>query len=162
MLTKSSGAKWMLMGAVFGVVLAGALSALAASMAPTPPIGNSPYGDSFISVSPQTTTLTLNASACTSPGGAACTIILPSTDVAGWPNVTTYVKNTGANALTDVLIETSPNGTDWEEQVANTFDGLAAGAIKSANYIGHYKYLRVEARSASGSSASVWLSAHRP
>jgi hypothetical protein len=145
---------------VLALLLLLLLPLLAEAIAPAPA---PPKADQTILPTAATaTTLTGTGTGCTTPGGAGCTIILASTAVGGWPNVTIYVKNTGAQALTDVLIETSPDGSSWEEAVPGTFDGLATGTTKSANYLGHYMYIRVEARAAVTSSASVWVSGFRP
>jgi hypothetical protein len=148
---------------VFGVIVGLGLALSVAVVAQMPPLGrNTTLSESVRPASPVTVALAANAVACTAPGGASCTVVMQSTDASAWDNVTLYIKNGGANVADDVLLEASPNGTDWEELIPNTFDALATGKIKSANYIGHYAWLRIEGRAAANTSLSVWLSAFRP
>lgn len=97
-----------------------------------------------------TTTLTGTGTACTAAGGAGCTIILASTQIIQWPNVAITIQNTdGADAMTNVLIEFSPDNTNWEVFDSTSFAGLAAGGILSMNIEGNARrYVRVEARAA--------------
>lgn len=148
---------------LIGALLAVSFGALATSLAPAPPTANSTFSETFRATTAETTTIGANATACAAPGGASCTVILPKTNVASFNNLTVYVKNSHASAaITNILIETSPDGTSWEEVVADTFDALAAGKLKSVNWLGHYAFVRVEAQATSASSSSVWLSAYRP
>jgi hypothetical protein len=109
---------------------------------------------------PSATTTAVGASgvACTTPGGASCTIILASTEIIGWSNVTITMRNSGANAFSNVLIEFSPDGTNWEVWDSTTLATLAAAAILSISISGNSRrYIRMEARSASGATAVVNL-----
>lgn len=146
-------------GAVVGIVIGLGVTALAQTPGLT---RTGTLSEAIRPAAPRTTALAANASACSTPGGASCTVVLPTTDASAWNNVTVYVKNDGANVADDILLEASPNGTDWEELIPGTFDALAAGKVKSANYIGHYAYLRVEGRAAANTSIKVYLSAFRP
>ena len=95
-----------------------------------------------------TTTVPLNATACTAVGGASCTIIYASTDWGAWPNVTITVRNSSANVLENVLVEWSPDGTNFELWDSTSLDNLAAGATASIAISGNSRrYLRIEARS---------------
>ena len=148
------------MSRILILALALCLPVLALAIAPVPAPGSSTT--SILPTAATSTTLVANATACTAPGGASCTQILASTPVWGWPNITVYVKNTHASAtLNDVLIEVSPDGVSWVEAIPGTFSGLTAGTLRTANYLGHYAYLRVEARASSNSSAAVWVSGYR-
>jgi hypothetical protein len=138
---------------------------------PTIPNGPNNRGDSVKPVSPQTTFLLANGSACSTPSSASCTVILSATNVSAWDNVTVYVKNVagwadagGATSgpIADILIEVSPNGADWEEAAANSLDALGTGVIRSVNYVGHFAYLRVEGRAVANTTVQVWVSAFRP
>ena len=109
-----------------------------------------------------TTTVSLNATACTTAGGASCTIVYASTEWLTWPNLTITVRNTGANALTNGLVEWSPDGTSFEVWDSTSLAGLAAGATKSVSISGNSRrYLRLEAQSASGTTTDVWITANQ-
>lgn len=145
-----------------GLIAGLAVLLMATALAPAPPKSPVPFSQAYKSTTAQTATLEAQGTACSAVSGATCTIILPSTDVSGMWNVTVYVKNTGGtNALTNVLIEVSPDGVSWEEVNDNALDALAVGELRSANYMGHYAYIRVEGQSASGTTTSVWLSGLR-
>lgn len=131
----------------------------------------SPSNAGLPAVKMQTTYLLADAVACTIPSGAHCTPILNTTNVAAYTDVTIYVKNVAgwadAGAVTngpiaDILIEVSPNGIDWEEAAANAFDALGTSTIRSVNYVGHFVYLRVEARSVANTTVQVWVSSFHP
>jgi len=108
-----------------------------------------------------TTTVTLNATTCSAAGGASCTIIYAATDWIQWSNLTITLKNTGSNTLTDVLVEWSADGTNFEVWDSTTFAGLAAAGIRSLAIAGNSRrYLRMEARSASGTTTSVSITAN--
>lgn len=102
-----------------------------------------------------------NGTPCTTAGGASCTIIYASTDWLQWTNLTITIRNSGSNALDNVLIEWSPDGTNFEVWNTDVFSALAAGAIKSLSFAGNSRrYLRIEARSASGATANVHITAN--
>ena len=95
-----------------------------------------------------TTTVPLNATPCTAVGGASCTIIYASTDWGAWPNITVSLRNSSANVLENVLVEWSPDGTNFELWDSTSLDNLAAGATASIAISGNSRrYLRLEARS---------------
>ena len=78
------------------------------------------------------------------------------TDGGCWSDAGLY-----AGDLNSVYIEASPDGTRWE--VVYAFDGgVPQGKVMSANYMGHYNYLRVEGRSTTGATCRVFLSGLRP
>lgn len=107
------------------------------------------------------TTISSNATPCTAAGGASCTIIYAATDWLQWPNFTVTIHNSGANAIDNVLIEFSADGTNFEVWDSAIFASLAASAVKSLSFSGQSRrYLRIEARSASGSSAQVHITAN--
>lgn len=103
-------------------------------------------------------TVSSNATACTTAGGASCTTVLASTEIVSYARVAITVKNTGSNALSNCLVEFSPDGTSWEVWDTSTFGTLASGAIVSMQLDGNSRrYIRIEARSASGTTTDVWL-----
>ncbi len=104
-----------------------------------------------------TTALIANGAACTTIGGASCTIIYASTDWGQWSNLTITLSNTdGANAITNVLVEWSPDSTRWEIWDSTTFAALAAGTTKSIAISGNSRrYLRIEARGAANVTSAV-------
>jgi hypothetical protein len=101
-----------------------------------------------------------NGVACTTVGGASCTIIFPSTSLVLYQNMTITISNVGANAIDNVLVEWSADDTNREIWDTTTFSGIAAGVTKSLAMTGNSRrYLRIEARSASGSTAQVYVDA---
>lgn len=108
-----------------------------------------------------TTSLTLNATPCTTAGGASCTIIYASFDYGPWPNVTITLRNSGANPIDNVLVEWSPNNSNFEVWDSTTFASLAAGASSSIAIAGNSRrYLRIEARAAAATTAVVTITAN--
>lgn len=104
------------------------------------------------------TTVNSNGTACTAAGGASCTIILASIEVVAWTNITITIRNSGANALTNVLIEFSPDNSNFEVWDSTSFAALASGAILSMAFAGNSRrYLRIEGRSAAGTTTVVNL-----
>ncbi len=105
----------------------------------------------------QTTVLTINATPCTAIAGASCTTIYTATDWGQWSNLTISLTNTdGANAITNVLVEWSPDGTHYELWDSTAFAALAAGATKSIAIAGNSRrYLRIEARAAATVTSAV-------
>jgi len=95
--------------------------------------------------------------------------ILASTEVLGYPNLSVFVKNTGAAALTALNIEVSPDGTSWvtlpDAPDAGTHmfqvgwsDTLAASAICVYSITSNsYRYLRVQANCATSTTVDAWL-----
>lgn len=143
-----------------------ASSALATDtvIAPKVPIGPTAVSKVYYSYTPQTATLAGDGTACAVPGGAHCTIVLAATDVSAWSKLSIYMANTGGtNVVTDTIVEASPNGTNWAIYDATTFASLATSTTK---YLAisdkSIKWMRIEARSASGTTTSVWLSAVAP
>lgn len=123
-----------------------------------PPSGSSSSARATSAPAVTNTTLNATASACTAVGGAGCTIVLASTQVIAWTNITITIANTGANAFTNVLVEFSPDNSTWEIWDSTTFATLATATSLSLGMAGNSRrYLRIEAKSASGSSSSVWL-----
>lgn len=107
-----------------------------------------------------TTVLAAQGNGCTTAGDADCTTIYASTEWITYSNITITIRNSGANAITDVLVEWSPDGTNFEVWDNTTFAALAAGAIDSLAIAGNSRrYLRIEARSASGATAVVNITA---
>lgn len=99
-----------------------------------------------------------NGAACTTAGGASCTIILASTNYQLYQNVAISIQNAGANTINNVLVEWSPDNSAFEVWDSTTFANLAAGAILSMQLGDNSrKFLRIEARSASGSTAQVYV-----
>lgn len=105
----------------------------------------------------QTTALSANGTPCTTVGGASCTTIYTSADWGLWSNITITLTNTdGADAITNVLVEWSPNNSNWEIWDSTTLAGLAAGATKSIAISGNSRrYLRIEARAAANVTDAV-------
>lgn len=121
--------------------------------------GGSPSTNTYTPAA-TSTTINSNAVACSTAGGASCTIILASIEMLPWERVTLTVRNSGANAITNCLVEWSPDNTNWEVWDNTTFAALAAGAIKSIAIDGNSRrFLRVEAQSAAGSSSVVNITA---
>jgi len=108
-----------------------------------------------------TTSLSANATPCTTAGGASCTTIQSSIQLGVWTNVTITLLNGGANAITNVLVEWSPDNTNWEVWDSTTFAAIAAGAQSSIAISGNSRrYLRMEARAAANTSATVTITAN--
>lgn len=105
------------------------------------------------------TTLTANGAACTAAGGASCTVILASTEIISWSNVALTIRNSdAADPIDNVLIEFSPDNSNWEVWDSTTFASLTAGSILSLNLSGNARrYIRVEARAAANSASVVHL-----
>lgn len=113
-----------------------------------PPSGSSSSGRATNAPTATSTPLTANATACTVASGASCTIILASTEIIAWTNISVTIRNAdAADAITNVLVEFSPDNTNWEVWDAATFAGLAATAILSMGIAGNSRrYIRIEAR----------------
>lgn len=131
------------------------------NVAPSP----SPSGVSACNVKvPAATNTTLNAtgSACTAIGGAGCTTIYAATDWSPWGNITITIVNTGAsNTVTNVLVEWSADGTNYELWDNTTFAALGTTTTKSLALSGNSRrYLRIEAKSTSGTTVSVLITAN--
>jgi hypothetical protein len=122
---------------------------------PTP--GPSASGRATYAPAATTTSLTANGVACTTAGGASCTIVLASIELISWTNVTLTIRNSdGADAITNVLVEFSPDNTNWEVWDSTTFAALAAGGILSLAIAGNSRrYMRVEARAAADVTSVV-------
>ena len=88
-------------------------------------------------------------------------IVVSSSACYLYDHMTFTILNSGSNVLTDVIVEFGPDGTSWEKWDATTFAALSATApdnIKSLALTGNSrKFLRVEARSASGTTVSGWV-----
>ncbi len=87
-------------------------------------------------------------------------VILASTEIIGWPNITLTIYNThGENDFTDCVIMLSPDGTTWEEWDETTFAILEATTMKSMQISGNSRrYIKVTASAtADTGSADVWL-----
>lgn len=153
---------WTAAALVLGGLLGLAIPAIAATVSPLPPTNGTPYSSAFFTGWTSNVTLTGNGAACTAPGGASCTTVLDSTYVGQWDNVSVWVKVPGASTATNVLVEASPDGTTWVELSARSMDGITTGTMFVMNIIGHYAYLRVEARAAVDTTAAVALSGYRP
>lgn len=139
-----------------GVIVAGKLIIDGGSITPTPPAASSS------STSTLATVLASNGTPCTVGGGASCTNIYGGsggTSWLGYQNMTVTIYNSGANIVDNVLIEWSPNGTNWEVWDSTTFANLVVGSIpKSLALTGNSRhFLRIEARSASGATANVYV-----
>lgn len=108
-----------------------------------------------------TTVIAANGAACTTIGGASCTIIYASTDWLAWPNYCITLRETaGANPVTNVEVEYSPDNTNWERWDSTTFAALGASTMKSLCVAGNaHRYLRIEAQSAAGSTVDAWVTA---
>lgn len=111
------------------------------------------------------TTLPVDADACTTPGDADCTVILASTEVVAFKQITLTIHNDGANTLTEVIVEFSPDGTTWETWDNTTFASLVTtdgSDMRSMQISGNSRrYMRVEGRSSAGTSTDVWLTMSR-
>lgn len=108
-----------------------------------------------------TTPLTLNAVACTTIGGASCTVIYAATDWGQWSNLTISLRDSGANTIDNVLIEWSPDGTNFELWDSTTFAGILTTVTKSIAIAGNSRrYLRIEARAAAATTAVVTITAN--
>lgn len=115
---------------------------------------------SFIST--ESVVIASNGTSCTTPGGASCTIIFGSGGVTllSFQNVTITILN-GSNVLTDCIVEWSVDNTNWENWDAQTFAGLPANTVRSLALSGNSRrYLRVEGRSAAGTTPFVTVTAN--
>lgn len=125
----------------------------------------------------KSTTLAVQASGCTTVGDTDCTNIgkcsgattggLCSATDAAWfvgdfSNFTLTVTNTGAtNVVSDVLVEFSADGTNYELYDSAYFDELATTTTKHMQFSGNSRrWIRVNARSASGTTVVVSISAN--
>lgn len=123
--------------------------------------------------STKSTTLGVQGTGCTAAGGAACVVFgkcsaatgstLCTSATATW-NVADYttlaltIRNAGANTLSDVLVEFSDDGTNFEVWDSTTFDEMATLTVKSMQISGNSrKFIRVEGRSASGTDVVATL-----
>lgn len=111
--------------------------------------------------SAETTTLAANGTACTTPGGAACTVVYPGngdvSDFSSWTSVTLQVTNTGSNALTNGLVEVKGcNSNTWVTIDSTSLAALASAASVVISFSGNsYCGIRIEGRSASGTTVLV-------
>lgn len=101
--------------------------------------------------------------------------ILASREVLSDPGFTVYVKNTGAAALTALIIETSPDGSSgWvalPTAVAAGYAGLrldgwvaalGAGALACYSILGNtYRYIRVQANCGTSTTVDCWYVANK-
>lgn len=111
---------------------------------------------------PAAVVVPVDADACTTAGDADCTIVYASTYWLPWPAMTITLRNSGANALSNCLVEWSADNTNWEVWDSTTFATLASGAILSMGISGQSRgYLRIEARSASGTTIVPIVTANR-
>lgn len=98
--------------------------------------------------------LPVQASGCTTVGDTDCTNIFggaSGANLLAYRNFTITLENRGANAITDCLTEFSNDSTHWELWDNTWCAALAAGATKSLAFgENSRKFLRMEARSASG------------
>jgi len=97
--------------------------------------------------------------------GTAKVTVYASTEVLTWPNFCIYVENTdGADAMTDVDIEASPDQTLWIDLGWAACDALAAGA-GCVYCVGDnsYRYIRVQAAAADANptSSNVWITGNK-
>lgn len=111
------------------------------------------------------TTLAADADSCTTPDDADCTVILASIEVVSFKNIAITIHNDGANTLSDVIVEFSPDGTTWETWDNTTFatllttDGLDMRSMQISG--NSRRYLRIEGRSLAGTTTDVWLTMSR-
>src|SRR5688572_18371642 len=105
------------------------------------------------------TNLTANGAACTVAGGASCTTILASIELIEWSNVTITIRNSdAADTVENVLVQWSPDNSNWEVWDSTTFATLTAGQIRSLAISGNSRrYLRIQARASANSSTVVHL-----
>lgn len=125
----------------------------------------------------KSTTLAIQASGCTTVGDTDCTNIgkcssatsggLCSATDAAWfigefTSFVLTVSNTGvSNVVSDVLVELSADGTNYELFDSAYFDELATTTTKSMQFSGNSRrWIRVNARSASGTTVVVSIAAH--
>lgn len=107
------------------------------------------------------TGLSANGTPCTQIGGGSCTTIYAAFDYGVWTNVTITLKNVGANTIDNVLVEWSPDGTGFEIWDSTTFAGLTSGSVTSIAIAGNSRrFLRIEARAAAITTASVLITAN--
>lgn len=122
----------------------------------------------------KTTTLGVQASGCTTAGDTDCTVFgvcgaatsggLCSAasavySIESFSNVALVITNSGANTLSDVLVEISNDASNWYVLDSTTYDELTAGTTKTSSLSANsYRFLRVEGRSASGTTAVVSVS----
>lgn len=142
-----------------------AAPAFANEAAPTPTIGTHYWIDYTAPSSSKDVTLGAQASACLEAGDAGCSTLLSATNVTSWPKVSIWCKNTGgANVVTQIAIEASPDGTNWTA-VSHGLDALpATGKILQFVTLADLAvpWVRVEARSAAGTTVSCWISTGAP
>lgn len=117
----------------------------------------------------QTTSLVGNGTACTSPSGASCKVVLNSTRVLEWSNVAFTVTNTNPNGVDNILVEVSADNASWELWDSATFSAFPAGSdcgagscgigtVKSIQLSGNSRYyIRAEARAAIDTAFTVTL-----
>lgn len=104
--------------------------------------------------------LSANVTSCTTASGASCTELYfdSTSDFLAYQNITIWVRNSGANTIDNLLIEWSPDGTNFEVWDSTTFAGLVAGAIKSLALTGNSRgYLRIEGRAAANTNAVITI-----
>ena len=101
------------------------------------------------------------------------TEILESTEVIGYPNWTVWVKNVGggsADTLANVIVYTSPDGTNWVDMDAakttleTACETLASGSTGIGFIVtgGSFRYVKVTANCGAGDDTTVdcWLTAN--
>lgn len=109
-----------------------------------------------------TTVIASNGTTCAAVSGASCTQVYASTNWQTYRSLTITLDNTGANALTDCLIEWAPTDADATREIwdSTTFAGLASGTVKSLSIDGNSRrFLRIEGRSALGTTVDVYVTA---
>lgn len=106
-----------------------------------------------------TTIVPTNGTACSTVGGSSCSNIYGGsggTNLSTYSSVTITIRNSGANTLDNVLLEWSPDGTNWEIWDSTTFAALATVTTLSMAITGNSrKFLRIEARAATVTTTVV-------
>ncbi len=93
--------------------------------------------------------------------GIMSSIILSSIDLLSYNAKCITIKNTGTNVIEDIVIQASPNNTDWEDYDDVTYANLASSEIISLQISADsHKYWRVIASSSAGSTSTVWVNAN--
>lgn len=91
-------------------------------------------------------------------GGAGLTIALAGLEVIGWEKVCLYFYNSGANAFTDVSIETSADNTNYTGDLGFTScDSAAVGVTCVYCFEDAYRYVRARVSSAVNTSVRAWF-----
>ncbi len=93
--------------------------------------------------------------------GAAPVVILSSVDMLAYNAKCITIKNTGINTIESIVIQVSPNDTDWEDYDSSTFANLLSSEIISLQISADsHRYWRVTGASSAGSTSSVWVNAN--